>query len=1435
MQNTEHRHIQLNRTFHALSDYARESDDVDLSQAFHVGKRLEWEDLYREYRVILLSEAGSGKTEEIGHAAEALRSAGKPSFFLRLEHVADDFDIAFEVGTLSEFEGWLLSQEEGWIFLDSVDEARLKSPSDFERAIKKLSQRISIAKARSHIFITGRPHAWRPKTDMALCERHFPPPQRSKSESDEDGKENQSSSIKTIENDSSTAEPKFKILVLDNLSPEQIAKFLAGNGITDTEAFMHAVERVDAWSFTSRPQDLQEVAEFWIDNGRIGSRLELMRNSIRRRLQERDQARAEAYPISEKEALDGARMLAAATTFAKEPTIRVPDGSENSGGVAVSQVLPEWDDKKINALLARPIFDEAIYGTVRFHHRSVREYLAAEWIAQLLSRNTSHRAVFDLIFKTQYGLNVITPSTRPLLPWLAIMDDGVREHIQKTCPEVIFEGGDPSQLPLETRQSALLEVCEQLEGGTSNRVAMDIQAAQRFAKKDLEGDIRSLLAKYEGHNDISAFLMKMVWLGELTSLLPEAKMLALNTGYSVYVRTLALRAAKAIGRIDDVIDIRDGITAESPSIGRQLLADLIAGLAPTNENLQWLINALAKAEKKEKYTVDHLSNSTQDFIAKVPEAALPDFISGVCKLLKREPFLEKRHCEVSERHSWLLPFVATALVRLIGVRHPFCLNEQSLSVLHMVSAVHFHDIDDLRDVEHKLGTLVPEWEELNRAAFWHSVETERKLIDKSEKRLTNFWQAGSYRCFWKFGEADFEYTTTQVSEQSEIDNQLVALSLAIRIYSDFGRPKAWLRRMKKSVTADEELADRLQTFLHPPPMSDQEKAWKKQEASWKHKEKERQAKEAKNRQEWKEQIASNLDELRSSADTESGLITNSQYYFHERMREEDDSHSKWTNANPELLIPELGVAAVEAFKEGVKAYWRRNTPKTRAEGAPANRTSFSTIFGLTGLSLEFRDDADCADKFSTEQVDLACRYASHELNGFPDWFPALFQSHSKQVADFLFTEIQYELRTAKKNSHPHYILSDVQWSGDWAWEAIAPKVLEYLEANEPKNFEQLCQLLAILQGSQISDEKLASLAKAKCSRLRRADHLAAWFAVLVGVSPQEGLEGLTKKLASLNDSQHSNKFAMTFLTCLTGHRRSPGIAARQNYVQPTYLKVLYLLMHQYIRREDDIERAGRGAYSPELRDDAQEARDKLFNLLTELSGKEVFIALEEIADEFPDRPWLKRLLLSRAEKDADLPAWTATQVADFYEHLDRTPSNHRELADLALMRFHDLKDNLEHGDDSVASVVIKADQETDLRNFIGHSLRTVANGRYSIPQEEELADAKRPDLRFLGMGFDAPVPVELKIADNWTGPALFERLENQLCGDYLRDNRSARGIFVLVYRGKKQGWDVPNAINRVDFAGLVVALEFHWKDIANRYSAVDDIFIVGIDLTRRSN
>jgi hypothetical protein len=58
---------------------------------------------------------------------------------------------------------------------------------------------------------------------------------------------------------------------------------------------------------------------------------------------------------------------------------------------------------------------------------------------------------------------------------------------------------------------------------------------------------------------------------------------------------------------------------------------------------------------------------------------------------------------------------------------------------------------------------------------------------------------------------------------------------------------------------------------------------------------------------------------------------------------------------------------------------------------------------------------------------------------------------------------------------------------------------------------------------------------------------------------------------------------------------------------------------------------------------------------------------------------------------------------------------------------------------------------------------------------------------------------------------------------------------VLIYRGKKQGWDIPGALNRVDFSGLVDSLQSHWRAISKNFPGIDKITVIGFDLTKRFN
>lgn len=282
--------IDLHRTFLDLTISDHDGDEAKMVRLFAREASTQWTDLLNEPRVVVLAEAGSGKTEEIRHVCRRQRNEGKPAFFLRIEHVVDDFETSFEEGNLEEFEAWLKSGDQGWLFLDSVDEARLRDPKDFERAIRCIGKRIERALQRTHIVITGRTEAWRPTTDLLLCRTNLRWDAPATAPDEVPTPQGEYAVAAKAAATQANKQSPFRIVTLEDLHGAQVETFAVAKGVTDIKAFTTAVERAEAWPHTTRPLDLVETIEFWNDNQRIGSRLDLMTSSIAKRLEERDQS-----------------------------------------------------------------------------------------------------------------------------------------------------------------------------------------------------------------------------------------------------------------------------------------------------------------------------------------------------------------------------------------------------------------------------------------------------------------------------------------------------------------------------------------------------------------------------------------------------------------------------------------------------------------------------------------------------------------------------------------------------------------------------------------------------------------------------------------------------------------------------------------------------------------------------------------------------------------------------------------------------------------------------------------------------------------------------------------------------------------------------------------------------------------------------------------
>lgn len=150
-------------------------------------------------------------------------------------------------------------------------------------------------------------------------------------------------------------------------------------GVQDIDAFLTTIAKSGAEIFSARPKDLIELIDYWKQHGKIANRAEMHEKSITSKLKEADPNRSDALPLSSEDTRHGAEMIAAAITFLKKNRILIPeqnvDHKIKSTAFDPQEILKNWDLKQIRALLQRPLFDKAIYGTVRFHYRSEQEYL----------------------------------------------------------------------------------------------------------------------------------------------------------------------------------------------------------------------------------------------------------------------------------------------------------------------------------------------------------------------------------------------------------------------------------------------------------------------------------------------------------------------------------------------------------------------------------------------------------------------------------------------------------------------------------------------------------------------------------------------------------------------------------------------------------------------------------------------------------------------------------------------------------------------------------------------------------------------------------------------------------------------------------------------------------------------------------------------------
>lgn len=786
---------------------------------------------------------------------------------------------------------------------------------------------------------------------------------------------------------------------------------------------------------------------------------------------------------------------------------------------------------------------------------------------------------------------------------------------------------------------------------------LDNTAIARIAALDLAGDTLALLEKHGDNDDVVFFLGRLVWQGNMTAAVPALARIAADPTRGRYARIAAMRAVMSIGTEDQKDALWTAVAAEPGPLDRRLLAELLEWAAPTARSIALLLQTIDRLAPYERFESTGLSQALHGFIDRLPvmadsapEQPLALLVQGLVPFLDREPFIERGECQVSKAFAWLMAVAVHAVDRLVAARTPQALDKSALSVLMNLPALRYWRGDDMRDYQSGLVANVPRWRELNDTLYWTSIAHRRIHLAKKGERLVDDWQVTFLGHFWSFGPEDFDRCLGWVTEKAFLDDRLVALSRCIAIYVQADRPTEWLDRLRTAAEGEADLVAALESALNPKPSP----AIVKMEANhqkWQDEQEARERKEEQDRADWVRMLQNDPNRVRHPEGLQPGDLSGDQFHLMMSLPGDGVVTDRDREIEWQALTPEFGEDVARAFRNAAVAHWRSYTPALVSEGASATSTPYALIFGMTGLAIESREVAGFPDNLSEDEARHAFRYITWELNGFPRWFEAMYRKFPEIGLEAVRRELIWELEHSTPDQPMHHLLHDIVYHAPWLHEMIAPILFDWIESHALQNPDGVRYSLVILASGGIAPATLAGLARKKIAA-ETDSQKPRWFALWVDTDPEAAIAALEALLDGL-DAAAASQFAQQFVTSLLGDRH--GAASRFGaFRTAAHLKALIVLMHRHIRTEEDIDRMGKGAYSPTLRDNAQDSRDVLFNQLAELPGPESYAALKALQQEHPVeryRKWMAVRARERAIADADEPLWTPGQVHRFMSEL----------------------------------------------------------------------------------------------------------------------------------------------------------------------------------------
>jgi hypothetical protein len=1374
-----------------------------------------WDELLLKLRVVILAEAGSGKTTEMAERARMTAASHHYAFHATVEDVGrDGLEDALSVSARENLNSWRKSIDEAWFFIDSVDEAKT-SGIRFEKVVRKLADGIHGSEERAHIILSGRITDWEYRKDLESLKTWLPV----SSEVSTPAVTAEEELLRVLgqqrRRDEETPLPELPFVALmAPLDRERVRMFAQGKDAPNVDRFLEAVEAANLWHFAQRPLDLDWLVRFWQSEGRLGSLAEMVERSIMERLKETNRDRAKSDKLDSAVAIRAVERVGAAMVFGRQATIAIPHSEiafSSDSPLDLADVLPDWSADDRLLLLSRPVFDPATLGRARFHNDNdgvVRGFLTARWLLRLRNGNLSTRALFDLLFAKSYGLEVIKPSLNETAAWLSIWDKDTANEVVRRGPLLLFSAGDPASLSPDTRRNALATLMHELTTGAQEFPWLNYDKLRRFAQPDLSTVVASLWPIHRANKEAAQLLLQIVWLGALKDCSKLAFDAAFDTGLDSTVRVFAGRALLATADEAALKSYTDLVITEKSTLPARMVRDAIADLFPTLIGVPELLEILEANVPSEEGGLEFDKEGPRLVDKLYAPSDLADLLLGLLTQVGGE-LGEHAHYPPSKREEVYFPAIGAAALRLLQVSPPDRAPEVAIDAVLRIcnrrdhgSSVHKGAESALQEL-HRTGSR-------RRAAFWRVAHNLRSTRGQQQK-IDPLWQMEILGYPAGLQAEDVAWLLADGLTKGEDDRRL-AVNTAINIHGSAGRPAGLLDEIASAVRSDAVASEAYRELTEP------------RERLAEHLELERTLNEIQSRNaadlaKRDESWISFIRELQSDPGrvaklkVPAGSGVNSDLLNLWRLlngANKANSGSRYAIESVAAVERIAGAEVAEAVRAGLIAHWRHSAPSLRSQRTTEARNTVRSfdLMGLTGVTLEAAGVNGWADRLSSMEATQATGYATLEINGFPRWLSELTAARPAEVRAVLMSEIVDEI------TRTDIVHRDTLHNGERADEEIAdllaPVLLDDLEMRSQVALGALSLIVhVILRG--IPQQQTPRFIKLGIERFEKEVDVTAavqYLAAVFSLDPKAATKALAAKVAFLNADEQA-ALVDRFLSASFGASIF-GSAFKSTHVPAETLDELVRLAFQTRSSVPGRMRPAGVVYQVDETDLVDQAHSALFSRLVNTPGAATYQALLRFqADPNCQIPStrLRALAEERAVQDSESAPWVPSEALAFEKHHETEPRTAKDLRLLLVSRLEDMQHDLLHGDFAQGLTLKALPQEVDVQNWVADRLRLKQGRSFSVEREPHVVHEKEPDVRVRAKATDANVAMEIKVAESWSLKGLDDALEVQLCGRYLRACDGRYGILLLIHRrARPKGWEDKSTGNYLSFAEVVARL-----------------------------